>query len=68
MKFHAVEFKTVIKSLSLGIKYLSCEAAVCLRLAMIFFYCFLHVCHALNHTEWYSVDSCLLGKLDSALG
>lgn len=68
MKFHAVEFKTVIKSLSLGIKCLSCKAAVCLHLAIFFFYYFLHLCHAVNHTKWCSVDSYVLGKLGSAPG
>lgn len=36
MTFHAVEFTTVKKSLGLGIKRLSCKAAVCLYLAVIF--------------------------------
>lgn len=37
MTFHAVEFTTVKKSLGLGIKRLSCKAAVCLHLAVIIF-------------------------------
>lgn len=68
MKFRAVEFKTVIKSLSLGLKCLSCKAALCLHHAVIFSDYFLRECHALSRAKWCSADTRVLGKLGSALG
>lgn len=40
MNLYAIAFKPFVKSIDLGIKYLSCKATVCLHLVMILWFTF----------------------------